>query len=86
MAVSWSRANISVSGTYRPPYGPNRPRAFGTAAEVDLIGVGGVRFGSGEARGRSVGRTVVLPILADGFKRRGFGTFACHSSSEEFAI
>src|SRR5262249_13219877 len=28
-AVSCSRANISVSGTYRPPYGPNRPRASG---------------------------------------------------------
>src|SRR3954466_15267557 len=42
-------ANMSVSGTYRPPYGPNRPRASGRAC-VAAIGMGALNRVPGGAR------------------------------------
>src|SRR6478672_9306159 len=60
-AVSCSMANMSVSGTYRPPYGPNRPRASGRVC-VAAVAMGALwvvpegarllcRFGAGISTG-----------------------------------
>src|SRR5262245_25285680 len=39
-------ANMSVSGTYRPPYGPIRPRTSGTVS-VAAVGIGTLwKFGA----------------------------------------
>src|ERR1700712_4866706 len=76
-------ANINVSGTYRPPYGPNRPRASGRASggAVDMKGLERVpdgarllcRFGRKNSTGRPspapAGRLLRVRLRLPQFRR-----------------